>query len=122
MQKFCSDRLSVQLIFFTRLSVQTIFLRTFSILFLKSGHRIHCIFHKEIPKDDVCTELEEREAHKCPVEFSAKFSPESDDSDVSPYKTDLAVRSIYDRKALFVKGSRKSKEFKHLNGFFSYFL
>ena len=30
----------------------------------------------------------------------------------------LAKRSIYDRKPLFAKGSRKSDE---LNGFFSYF-
>ena len=34
----------------------------------------------------------------------------------------LLVWIIYDRKALFAKGSRKSEEFKHFNGFFSYFL
>ena len=34
----------------------------------------------------------------------------------------LAVCSIYDRHALLAKGSGKSEEFKHFNGFFSYFL
>ena len=34
----------------------------------------------------------------------------------------LAIRSIYDRKALFAKGLRKSEEFKHFNFFSSCFL
>ena len=34
----------------------------------------------------------------------------------------LAVQSIYNRKALFVKRSRESEEFKHSNGSFSYFI
>ena len=33
----------------------------------------------------------------------------------------LAKRSIHDRKELFAKGSRKSEEFEHLNGFFRIF-
>ena len=40
----------------------------------------------------------------------------------STYVKQLAAWSIYDRKALFAKGSSKSEEFKRFNGFFLYFL
>ena len=36
--------------------------------------------------------------------------------------TYFVKRIIYDHKALFAKRSWESEEFKHLNGFFSYFL
>ena len=38
-----------------------------------------------------------------------------------PDPVQVKEKTLYDRKALFAKGSRKSDEFKHPNGFFSYF-
>ena len=38
------------------------------------------------------------------------------------FSVNLAIRSIYDRKALFAKALRKSEEFKHISGFFVCFL